>query len=85
MFRGLISEDRIFFQPLTDAELPRFGQPYDFDSALQVPANWKVNPAAKPGAMTIMPKIGGIELGRSQTLTHFDINKIKSFYGCKSR
>ncbi|GAU97032.1 hypothetical protein RvY_08395 [Ramazzottius varieornatus] len=77
--------DRIFFEKLSDQELPRFGLPYDYDSVLQVPANWKVDPKASPSAVTIVPKAGkGVsQLGRSQTLTHLDINKISSLYGCK--
>jgi hypothetical protein len=68
---------------LSDAEVPRFSQPYDYDSVLQVPANWKANPAT-PDAITIMANTKGthVQLGRSQTLTHLDINKIKVFYGC---
>ncbi|OQV25888.1 Speract receptor [Hypsibius exemplaris] len=48
-YNNIKSSDRIFFQSLSDAELPRFNQPYDFDSVLQVPSNWKVDPAAKSG------------------------------------
>lgn len=77
------AEDWIFFDKLSDVELPRFGQPYDFDSVLQRPANWKVDPAAGPKAVSMFAtKSRGQELGRLQTLSHMDINKIKSFYGC---
>lgn len=74
-------QDRVFLKKLSDAEVPRFSQPYDYDSVIQVPANWKANPAT-PDAITIIPKTKGTQLGRSQTLTHLDINKIKSFYNC---
>ncbi|XP_055332503.1 zinc metalloproteinase nas-7-like [Paramacrobiotus metropolitanus] len=75
--------DWLFFEKLTDKELPRFGLPYDFDSVLQRPNNWKVDPAAGPNAVSMFVKKAKSQpLGRVDSLTHLDINKIKAFYEC---
>ena len=83
----LVTEGRLFFEKLSDQELPRFGLPYDYDSVLQVPANWKVDSKASLGAVTISAKPGKsvTQLGRSQTLTHLDISKINSSYNSKTK